>query len=311
MDLRPALLLLLVAFGCRSAPVPAEKPTWDLEPDAVPIPYGFWGLNGYIHAEGFDEVQRRFGIDVFSTSTRHPNYAVGDLLPLVQELGLSVNLRLVGDHSYYTDGDGNFDLDMWKQMLSPWRDSGAETYIDDGTFAYHMMLDDIGEFPGRSPDAADLEAMARYSQEVLPGLPTLVRANASEMPVPESGRYDLVDATVNQYLALDGDAGEYATRQSEAATELGLGLVMGMNIADGGDGSSGQPGWGTGKWAMSADEIREYGSVLTTTPGCLMFLNWEYDGEEQWSDGSIGSDYFNQADLVEALAELGERLISE
>ncbi len=311
MRRRHASLLLLAALGCEATPVPFDEQGWEMDPDAGPIPYGFWGLNGYVDEPGLVEVGERFGLVVFSTATRHPGYGVGDLLPLVENLGLRVNLRLVGDHAYYTDGDGNFDLDMWKAMLDPWRDSGAEPYIENGTFAYHMMLDDIGEFPGHSPGAPELEAMARYSEEVLPGLATLVRANAAEMPVPEGGRYAHVDASVNQYHAINGDVRDYTELQVAAAEDLGLDLVMGMNIADGGDGRSGQPGWGEGKWAMSADEIRDYGTVLSAAPGCVMFLNWEYDGEEPWSDGTIGSHYFNQPDLAEALADLGERLAGD
>ena len=55
---------------------------------------------------------------------------------------------------------------------------------------------------------------------------------------------------------------------------------------------------------MTAQEIREYGEVLATVPSCGMFLNWEYDGQEQWSDGSIGSDYFDQPEPQAALSDL-------
>jgi hypothetical protein len=42
-----------------------------------------------------------------------------------------------------------------------------------------------------------------------------------------------------------------------------------------------------------------------------MFLNWEYDAEERWADGSLGSDYFDQPEVQAALHRLGQRLAGE
>jgi hypothetical protein len=291
--------------GCEADQV---KLTWDLEEVDGPVPYGFWGLNGHVHADGLADIRDRFGITVFNTATRHPNYAVTDLLPTVREAGLTVNLRLVGSHEHYTDNAGNFDLAAWKGMLEPWRDSGVREFADDGTLAWHMMLDDIDEFAGRGPTAGELEEMARTSQEIIPGLRTMVRADATEMPWPDNGYYAHVDACVNQYLASDGPVESYALAEVERARELGLEPIMGLNMAAGGDGSSGQPGWTDDGWAMSGDEIRKYGRVLSAAPGSPMFLAWEYDAEEPWRDGTIGADWFDRPEQSEALVWLGERL---
>ena len=59
---------------------------------------------------------------------------------------------------------------------------------------------------------------------------------------------------------------------------------------------------------MSADEIRTYGAVLAAVPECGMFLNWEYDHEEVWSDGSIGGTYFDRPALQQALRDLGAQV---
>ena len=56
---------------------------------------------------------------------------------------------------------------------------------------------------------------------------------------------------------------------------------------------------------LSAEEIRHYGRVLAEIPDQKMFLNWEYDGEEKWSDGTIGSVYFQQPEMEAALFGLG------
>ena len=90
-------------------------------------------------------------------------------------------------------------------------------------------------------------------------------------------------------------------RAVQAGRALGLEIVNGLNIADGGDGSSEQRGWSEHRWAMSAGEIVEYGYVLSAVPGCVTLLAWEYYGEEAWEDGSVGSDYFDRPENTAAL----------
>lgn len=279
--------------------------TSDGEVVATPTPYGYWGLNGYVSDDGLADVHARLGAAVFQVANENPTWTVGTLLPMVQEAGMTVTLRMTGGPSYYTDSRGNFDLELWKDRLDAWVGSGVQDYIDDGTLVGHMLLDDIHNFTGSDPTGDELDEMARYSKELLPGLMTYVRCQASTMPTPTGGTYLHVDASVNQYQAVDGAIEDYYAEELAAAEELDLGIINGLNIADGGDGSSGQPGWRSGRWAMSADEIVEYGELLADMPGLGMFLNWEYDGEEAWSDGTIGADYFDQPEIQAALVELG------
>lgn len=275
---------------------------------------GFWGLNGFITEEGLTDVSNRFNASVFQVASSAPNYTVNTLLPLVRESGMKVTLRMSGDHSAYTT-DGNFDLEKWKTDISEWENSGVQEFIDDGTLVGHMLLDDIDTFEGTNPTASDLDEMARYSKELMPGLMTFVRQKCSNMPEPirESGEYEYVDNCVNQYTNYqgfsDGPIDEYIIEQTAAAERFNLGMINGLNIADGGDGSSGQAGWSSGKYAMSAEEITSYGEALLDVPDLQMFLMWEYDGEEIWSDGiTIGSDYFDQPEIQAALASLDESI---
>lgn len=305
------LLLVCVLAGCGHPLKSVDDLPWAADPPATEVPYGFWGLNGYLEPDLLPDVRDLFALDVVSTATRHPHYATTELLPMAQAAGMSVNLRVVGDHAYYTDDGGNFDLAAWKAMVDAWTDSGVQPYIDDGTLGWHMLIDDITEFPGEGPTGDELEEMAVYSSRVFPGLPTLVRANATELPEPSAGAYEWLGASVNQYVAADGDAVDYAVEQHDRAEALGVGIVMGLNIADGGNGSSLQQGWTEGKWAMTAEEITTYGEILSTVPGTLMFLDWEYDAEEAWPDGTIGADYFDEPGRAAALLSLGERLDGE
>lgn len=318
------MILPLLFWAC--VPIPSKTPvpaggsetegqevttvTLPVDPVPPPTPYGFWGLNGFVNPDGLEEIKGRLGLTIFQSATSDPRYAVNHMLPMVRSAGLKVTLRLTDDHEAYTNAAGDFDLTAWKVQLSRWDASGVQEFIDDGTLAGHMLLDDIKNFSGRDPDAADLEEMARYSKQLMPGLMTFVRIQASEMPAPASARYLWVDAAVNQYEVLEGAVDLYAAFEESEAQRLGLGVINGLNIADGGDGSSGQAGYRARHWAMSASEILRYGRVLARVPSCGMFLNWEYDAQEQWFDGTIGADYFVQPELQAALVELGTLVAS-
>lgn len=273
--------------------------------------FGFWGLNGYQSPEGLEDLAERFNVSIFQTSSADPTWAVSTFLPMVRAAGLRVTLRMTPSHHAYTTADGDFDLDAWKERLAHWQASGVQAFIDDGTLAGHMVLDDIRTFPGEDPDGDELDEMARYSEELMPGLMTFTRADATDLPVPRAGTYLYLDATVNQYLAREGSVEVYATREATQAAALGLGVIGGLNICDGGDGSSGQPGWRKGHYAMSAAEITRYGTVLAKMTSRGIFLAWEYDAVEKWPDGTIGSDYFDRPDVRAALAELGALMASQ
>lgn len=269
---------------------------------AAPL-YGYWGLNGYTSASGFADVQSRLGAQVFQVACSTPAYCVDTLLPMVRDAGFKATFRMTPNHDSFTTS-GSFDLGLWKDELDAWEGYDVQEFIDDGTLVGHMVLDDIRTFDTTNPNAADLDEMARYSKEMFPGLMTYVRERANRMPVPSSGEYVYLDACVNQYETLHGDVITYAAEQEALSLGMNLGVINGLNIADGGDGSSGQAGWRSGFHAMSAAEITEYGNVLAAVPSMGMFLNWEYDGDEAWSDGTIGSDYFDQPEFVTALTNL-------
>ncbi len=311
----PVLLAPIVLIGCSFIGGVKVEDTgytyeWEIDPEAE-VPFGMWGLNGFHYPAGLEAVRDQFGLSLFHTSTYSPSFAVYTLLPMVRDAGMSVNLRMAGDHHWYTNGDGDFEIEEWKAMLEPWEGSGVQEYIDDGTISYHMLLDDIANFEGRSPDGDELEEMARYSKQILPGLPTVVREEAGRVPAPTGGSFSELDAAINQYTTLLGDVEDYALINESASHDLNLDIIMGLNIADGGDGRSGQPGWGENHWAMNADEIVEYGYVLSAVPDIVMFMAWEYDAEELWSDGTIGADYFDRPDNTEALLWLSQRLAGE
>lgn len=271
-----------------------------------PRDFGFWGLNGRQSPEGLADLKARYGLTVFQTASADPDWVADKLLPLAQAAGVRVTLRLTGGHVRYTGRDGGFDLARWRAMLERHDPARLAPFIADGTLAGHMLLDDIYEFEGPAATGDDLDELARLSKAHLPGLPTYVREAAGALPVPSSGRYHHLDLSVSQYHHRRGDVVAYVQEHVAAADALGLGLIHGLNLPDGGDGRSKQPGWRSGHWAMSAAEIDDYGAVLADSDAYSMFLCWEYDAVERWSDGSIGSTWLDRPDIQAALAKLSQ-----
>lgn len=270
--------------------------------------FGFWGLNGFLdNKQELKDVKHKFNMTVFQVASEDPHYLVHHLLPKIKKANLKVTLRLTGSHKYYTTNH-NFNLEKWKKRLAKWQVSGIKKYINNGTIVGHMLLDDIYNFKGADPTATELDEMARYSEELFPNLMTYVRNQASTMP---KGKYQYLDAIDNQYSTQEGDINDYVKKEYKAAKKHNFKIINGLNICDGGDGSSGQLGWRTDGefYAMSAEEITKYGEALLNMSDVNMFLMWEYDGEETWHDGTIGSDYFNQTSLQQAIYNLGKNVI--
>lgn len=301
------------------SPAPASAAPAPAPPSAARSPraavskhtrFGFWGMNGHLDAAGLQRARSRFGSTVVHTATVSPGYALHTLLPLARSQGVSVSLRMTGDHGRYTGPLGGFDLDGWRAVFAPWAAAGPDLapFIEDGTLIAHMLLDDIHNFAGSDPTAAELDEMARLSRAALPGLLTFVREKATAMPAPASGRYAHVDAVVHQYRHREGPVRAWSDAQAARARALDLGVICGLNIANGGDGTSGQAGWANGRFAMSGAEIERHGAVLADEPSCGLFLAWEYDAQERWSDGSIGADWFDQPAQQAALAALAARV---
>lgn len=85
----------------------------------------------------------------------------------------------------------------------------------------------------------------------------------------------------------------WAAQQVKRAKSKRLGLVAGLNVLDGGNGSSGIRGTQPRTWAMSAAELRKYGSAVLSQSHVCAFSMWRYS-----------ASYYNRADVKSALADL-------
>jgi len=278
------------------------------------IKFGFWGLNGYDTADGYNYVENNFNSTVYQVYSSGPNYNLNTLLPMVENANMKVSLNITGNYSDFDDAEGNFDITLWENALdhyfnNPDISAATQEYIDNDIVVGIMLLDDIYNFTGADPTAQELEQMACDMKSHI-NVMTWVREDINENLILPNGsfKFSCLDAIGLQYSTRKGSMADYITNQQQAADNLNLDIIAGLNIADGGNGSSGQQGWsGSGYYAMSANEITTYGeAMLNGMDNVIMFLMWEYDGVEHWPDGTIGSDYFNQPDLRQALYNLGK-----
>jgi hypothetical protein len=227
---------------------------------------------------------------------------VGALLAAIKAKGGRLVLKMcMGSDKYVQNSDGTFSLSKWKSLVDRFRNANLGPYITDGTLMGHFLIDEPGrpaKWGGKIIPQATVEAMAAYSKQIWPSLPTLVRVVPSWLasaPVT----YRALDAGWLQYGYGKGDPAKMVASETAIAKQKGLGLLIGLNILDGGNGSSNVHGWTTGKWAMSASEIRSYGSALLSQSYACGFFNWTYQ--------YFGPTYYARSDIKSAMSDLSSK----
>jgi hypothetical protein len=192
-------------------------------------------------------------------------------LAAIRSRGGKIFIQLTGTHHYYVDADGHFSFTKWKQRLDMFKSINLSDFIKDGTIIAHFMIDepdDPSNWGGRVVPPATLEAMAKYSKQLWPTMPTLVRDESTWL-AQWSGTYQYLDAAWAQWVVRKGDPLTYIKQNVAAAQKKGLALVAGLNIAKGNYGSR-----------LSASVIKSAGSALLSSTYPCAFISWEYKGEE-------------------------------
>jgi hypothetical protein len=251
---------------------------------------------------GSFEMQPTYFSSVHTGTVRAGGLSTTNILPLLSAArakSARVAIRLcMGRDSYVKNSDGTFSLSKWKTLVARYKDVNLAPYITDGTILGHFLIDEpqrAEKWGGKAISQATIEEMARYSKQLWPGMATLVRVVPSWLAsAPIS--YTYLDAAWTQYVVGKGEVGQWVASEVASAKSRGLGLVVGMNVLDGGNGSSGIPGWTNGRHAMSASEIRSYGTTLLNESYACGFFMWMHD-----------TDYYGRSDIKAAMADLSAK----
>lgn len=221
------------------------------------------------------------------------------LLSGAKAKGGRVVLKLcMGRDSYIKNPDGSFSLTKWKALVDRFRRVNLTPYIDDGTLVGHFLIDEpqrASRWGGKVISPATLEAMAQYSKQIWPTLTTFVRAEPVWL-ASSAQSYRYLDAGWAQYASGKGNVASWVAGNVDAAMRKGLGLAVGLNVIDGGNGSSGIRGVSAGKWSMSATEVRNYGAALLNQSYACAFYNWTYV-----------DSYYNRSDIKSAFGALSSQ----
>jgi hypothetical protein len=212
--------------------------------------------------------------------TISPSYLLSDLAA-IKSRGGKVILCLTGSQSYFKDSDGHFSFTKWKARVDRFRTVNFSSYINDGTVVAHYLIDepyDPANFGGQPVTGSTLEAMAQYSKGIWPGMATIVRAEP--YLIQWSGTYHYLDAAWGQYLYRKGDVSDYLAKNVSYAQKMGLALVVGLNIRDG----------GTNNTNMTATQVQSWGSTLLGSGYPCAFISWRY-----------GDSYLNTTSMQSAM----------
>jgi hypothetical protein len=199
------------------------------------------------------------------------NIGTGQLvsqLNAIKQRGGKVILMLAGSQPYYKNADGTFSLSKWKARVDRFRHVNISSFINDGTILAHYLIDepyDPRNWHGHPVGGATIEEMAQYSKGIWPSLKTVVRAEPSL--IKWNGRYRALDAAWAQYLSRKGNVNDYIRKEVATAKDMGLGLVVGLNVLKGGSPN--------GTW-MTPQEVVNYGSALLSTGYACAFISWQF-----------------------------------
>lgn len=250
-------------------------------------------MGGGVVFASFDMDNSLFG-PVHTGSVRQPSpSSLLTLLAGARTKRARVILKLGGSDGNSQNADGTFNLAKWKSMVDRFKDINFSSYIADGTILGHYLLDEP-HFPskwgGSIVPQSIVEEMAQYSKQLWPAMTTMI--SSPPRWLSEVGMsYTYLDAAFAQFEWNYGSG--WIGKEVAAAKAKGLGLVVSLNLLDGGDGTSGIPGTYGGRWAMSASEVRSYGSAMLAEAYICGFTMWKYTPE-----------YYSRPDIQSAMADL-------
>ncbi|HEU4641444.1 MAG TPA: hypothetical protein VFS44_03245 [Gemmatimonadaceae bacterium] len=274
------VVLIVLAGACSDAvaPPPAGGPG---------IPFGPFYLGPRYYGPPYT------GMVLLDTT---PSLILGELAA-ARAANERVVVRLARHRSYFQKADGSFSLTLWKREMDRFKGGDFSSYIADGTIIGHYLFDepnDPSNWNGKPVPYGDVEAAAAYSKQLWPGMLTVIRAPPSWL-TGWGQPWVALDAAWAQYSARFGDPATWIASESAAATRIAVGLLGGMNVLDGGDGSSGiRSPIDSGQWTMSPTELQRNARAILADGLVCGLLLWEWD-----------TTYFTRPDIRGALSSIG------
>ena len=199
----------------------------------------------------------------------HQNFSPGSIvreLKAIRARGGRVVVAFSGSPKYYRE-NGHFSFEKWKSRVKRFKGINLSQFIQDGTIIGHYLIDepnDPANWRGRPVSPATLEQMAKYSKQLWPRMPTIVRVEPGYL-----GRnHHYLDAAWAQYLHRKGPVESFLRRNVSAAQDRRLGLVVGLNVLKGGSPN------GT---RMTASEVKKWGGALLNSSYPCAFISWTYN----------------------------------
>jgi hypothetical protein len=236
-------------------------------------------------------------MDAFSGLFRSvaPDNAVASV-SAARQAGTRIILRLSGTD--VRNANGTFSLTKWKAAIDRYAGVNLSSYVNDGTIAGHLLVPNPHRadlWGGQTISHATLEEMARHSRVRWPGLPTIAQAPASWLET-KSSPWAYLDAASAIYSGASGDAAGWVSQQANAAGRARLGLLVGLNVLNGGTSASGLAGTEPGKFAMSANQLRNWGLALAAHSKVCAVMLVRYEAR-----------YFGRSDVRAAIRDVAAR----
>lgn len=260
----------IVAPECAGGPPPTDPP----DP-----PEAFGGAFGLYNGPGMPDHVAPF--NTYLLNITPGNYA--SKLNQARALNHKVFIQPSLTRENWINGNGTFNEAMYNDIVDSW--SGIDLSPWSDIILGNHVIDEPYCAPCFGGTAIPWEAVNRIAGrwKALPGwswMLTYIRVDAVRM---EGNDLSNVNGCWNQYLARLGQVNAYVSSQRTSAQRQGKRWVWGMNIKDGGNGTSGIPGTtgndadsGRIRWEMTADEVLIYGLTLAASGGDALMC-WRYD----------------------------------
>lgn len=189
---------------------------------------------------------------------------------------------------------GGPDLTSYLKSLQIWKPYAGELQelAEDGVVAGIVGADEpecSSCWRGEAWTDEQMIQVAEATEALIPGVPFGFREKPTELTRRSPELIRMLDfgwwqdeGPLHPAKAPKTAAGRLAA-EITAAKSLGVSLVTGMNVLDGGDGSSGIPGTyrnasskEVNRWQMSPAEVLANGTLFLTAPEACAVVDWRY-----------------------------------